>query len=690
MPQRNRQTGESLSPARALQLLIAMMILVPLVLKGDLLQFTLLPKRLVVQAILFALQILIATHATNGRFRGLPRTVLNLPILTYVLWTAVALLWAGNRIAALGAIGHLLTYAMLFAATIVTLRREDLSRLIEAVCWVGAGVSLIGLGEFWGLDLFQSNGRPSATFGYRNMAAAYLVMAIPLSVGVLLTARSGRAFGIGVIAATLMSIFLVYTRTRGAWAALFAATVVTAGFALVYHPSVGAVLSRSGKKWIAAGLIGFLLLAPWNPRLSTTRSRHLDEGKASLVNALSSANRPGADRGRRAMWSHTVEMISDHPAFGIGPGNWLFAYPPYDGGDMLRVGSAPERPHNDYLWIASETGLIGLALYSWLIIAALLLCLRRIRDPQTRLWGLAIGASIVSMLGHAVFSFPKELAETSMLFWMNLALLVVLSRDETSVVSLPKPFWVLSTGLAAGCLFLTIMHLRFDRRLMDALSFQAGNDLRGTLLRSTEALEIGPFDPRAHQLQAKGYQATGQYIRAIDAGKEGLKYHPHSPELLGDLGTNLALSGDLDGAEKAYRRALSLAPYHYQMLNNLGGIAQQRGHLNEAIGLYRQAISRKPDYVDGWSNLGLALIGTNAAAEAVDAIQKAISLAPGEVSFYYDLGEAHSLGAADNPRHLQQALNAYRTFLRRWPIDDDAARHARDRIAALSRLQAAP
>ena len=86
MPHRNRQTGESLSPSRALQLLIAMMILVPLVLKGDLLQFTLLPKRLVVQAILFALLILIATHATNGRFRGLPRTVLNLPILTYVLW----------------------------------------------------------------------------------------------------------------------------------------------------------------------------------------------------------------------------------------------------------------------------------------------------------------------------------------------------------------------------------------------------------------------------------------------------------------------------------------------------------------------------------------------------------------------------------------------------------------------------
>ena len=241
-----------------------------------------------------------------------------------------------------------------------------------------------------------------------------------------------------------------------------------------------------------------------------------------------------------------------------------------------------------------------------------------------------------------------------------------------------------ATIVAAGCLIVTIQATRFDRRLMEALSYHAGNDLRATLLFATEALQIGPFDTRAHLLQAKGYQATAQYARAIEAGREGLRYHPHSPELLGDLGTSYALKGDLDAAEAAYRRSLTLAPSHYQIINNLGGVAQQRGDLTSAIDAYREAIGLKTDYLDAWSNLGLALISAKRPDEAVQAIEQAIALAPSEPSFYYDLGDAHSLRAGD-PIHAMKALGAYRTFLQRWQKDDDTAKRARNNVDKLTR-----
>ncbi len=495
-------------------------------------RFTLLPKRLAVQIGLLILLLLLTRDAFKIESPLLRGSILSLPVIVYFATTTIAVAQAHNRVAAIESVSHLLTYVLVFFCAVQILDRSHIPRLAEALCWAGGLASLIGIGEFWGLDLsgFPSNGRPSSTFGYRNMAASYLVVCIPIAIGLVATTRSRRTYGIATAATALMSVFLVYTRTRGAWAALMVAGAATGMLCLIYRPTRSPTLSSSfGKRLAVAMALLVLALGPWNPNLSPSRSRHLDEGKTALLDALSSASRPGADRGRRTMWSHTLAMIGDYPVLGVGPGNWQYAYPPYDGGDMLKVGSAPERPHNDYLWIAAETGLIGLATYFWMLAAALSILLRAVRNAQTRTWGLAIGASLMASLGHAVFSFPKELAETSLLFWLNLALLVTLHppSSESQSIRSSKTTWILATGLACGCLAFTIQALRFDRHLMRALSFHAGNDLRATLAAATAALEIGPFDTRAHLLQAKGYRAIGQYGRAIDAGRTGLAYHPH-------------------------------------------------------------------------------------------------------------------------------------------------------------------
>ena len=124
---------------------------------------------------------------------------------------------------------------------------------------------------------------------------------------------------IAITSATLMTVFLVYTRTRGAWVALLFAVVVTALLSIPYRPATGSLLSSTwGKRLLATGALVVLTLSPWEPQLASTRARHIDEGKATLLNALSSASRPGADRGRRALWSHTFTMIGDHPLLGVG------------------------------------------------------------------------------------------------------------------------------------------------------------------------------------------------------------------------------------------------------------------------------------------------------------------------------------------------------------------------------------
>ena len=230
MPKRQRQRAAGLSETWCFRIFATMLVAAPLVFDGDLLRFTLLPKRLAVQIGLLLLLLLLTRDALNIDRPSIPRSILNLPTLAYALVTATALLWAGNVVAAIESVSHLLTYVLLFFAAVTVVRREQTPQLAETVCWVGIIVSIIGLGEFWGIDLsgIPSNGRPSATFGYRNVAASYLVMVIPFAVGLIGTTRSRRTYGIAITSATLMTVFLVYTRTRGAWVALLFAVVVTA------------------------------------------------------------------------------------------------------------------------------------------------------------------------------------------------------------------------------------------------------------------------------------------------------------------------------------------------------------------------------------------------------------------------------------------------------------------------------
>ena len=66
---------------------------------------------------------------------------------------------------------------------------------------------------------------------------------------------------------------------------------------------------------------------------------------------------------RLELWKASREMYLDHPLLGVGPGNWKLHYPAY-GTQGTRASEGElffQRPHNDYIWVLTETGPLGLA-----------------------------------------------------------------------------------------------------------------------------------------------------------------------------------------------------------------------------------------------------------------------------------------------------------------------------------------
>lgn len=71
----------------------------------------------------------------------------------------------------------------------------------------------------------------------------------------------------------------------------------------------------------------------------------------------------GSQGQRLNYWARSLDMVQDHPVLGLGLGAWRMHYHQYGG----LQSDAPSNPHQQYLLLASEGGLIGLALLlGWL------------------------------------------------------------------------------------------------------------------------------------------------------------------------------------------------------------------------------------------------------------------------------------------------------------------------------------
>ena len=119
---------------------------------------------------------------------------------------------------------------------------------------------------------------------------------------------------------------------------------------------------------------------------------------------------------RLAVWSDTLRLVRDRP-LGVGAGNFEQAFIPYALGGGTRPDEALvfRSPHNEYLRVLAEEGLVTSAL-----LAALLLGLARAlsRSPTVASWrsppGRLLASALVFLAIEAFFQFPFEMAFPSL------------------------------------------------------------------------------------------------------------------------------------------------------------------------------------------------------------------------------------------------------------------------------------
>ena len=650
-------------------LLILLLVVVPLVWSSQFVFVTYYPKLVALQIGLLLLYLVWFFQKSNHKH--FCTSSLTLPIAAYVLIGALSTSQAVNRFEVILQLSHLIAFPLFFWVVLNNFRSQNLPRYFAYAVGTGIFVAIIGIIQYagWGLHWIPSAGFPSGTLGYRNFAAMYTILCIPLSLYLFIESLQEKQRYFWSLGTAILITFLICTRTRGAWVGLAVALVLGLLILVLIKTHDGNPLWKTlhntcTRQHLPPAITGviisvaFLFLVPPNME-GRGFDRNRPDKASILSNVISVVDRSLDTRksveDRLDMWENSKALIQKHPIIGVGLGNWQYQYPPYDKGTVIWEGATPKRPHNDYVWIASEQGILGLLMYLWLIVTAFVITFRLIRTQNRSRVALPffIALSLIAILTHALFSFPKERIAISLLFWFCLTALAILETENRprSHSATWRVAHILSILILALSLTIGIRALRFDMHYAQAKQHAQRNDWTQVVRKSTDAINQGIFDPQIYLLRGVAHSYLGNYAQAAKDNQNCLRLHPHFLNGLNNMGLIYNTLKQYQKGREVLQRALEINPKHADALANLGVSYQGLQEFDQSVTAFESAFHIEPANLNIRSYLGKA---------------------------YYSQGEFHL-----KQGHKNQAIKSYTNFLKIWKGDAQSAQTVQQKLHAL-------
>jgi len=110
------------------------------------------------------------------------------------------------------------------------------------------------------------------------------------------------------------------------------------------------------------------------------------------------------------MWDETLHMLKDRPITGAGMGGYPTVVAPYHGHSFIEIF---QYPHNIVLNFWSETGLLGLIAFGWILWTWFGYAKGRVSARP-----LLIFAPLIAILVHGLVDVPYFKNDLAMVFWM--------------------------------------------------------------------------------------------------------------------------------------------------------------------------------------------------------------------------------------------------------------------------------
>jgi O-antigen ligase len=331
----------------------------------------------------------IAWEIARGDARVRELRAMTWPLAVYVAWVGLSLGWSQS--AHDGAIEVLAFYVPLTVLALAVSRlpwkRLGLWALYAELTLMALVFAVVGFYQYETRTVFEnpkvinSNAyaaffRVNSVFWDPSVYGRFLVVAMIPSVVLIVRGRSMRAAWVAAAALIVTWFGLLISFSQSSFSALGVAVIGVAFVAWRWRALVAVAL--------AVVVLGGLAVA------QPTVRRSLQHHTTSGLNSASS--------GRYSLVANGIRIAIAHPVRGVGVGGFERAYARrvtrLHGKKNLKTAASHDTP----VTVAAETGIVGLALFVWLLVGVA-------RDVfrTTRLVPLAAGLSVAAILVHSLF-----------------------------------------------------------------------------------------------------------------------------------------------------------------------------------------------------------------------------------------------------------------------------------------------
>lgn len=342
--------------------------------------------------VITAATLVLAWEIYRGDRRSRELGPLTWPLLAFVVWSAVSLIWSIDVRRGTTELDVALLPFTFLALALARLRwsKRLLQGLLLQFVAMAFAFAAIGVYQyttrdiFWNPKVINSNAyapffRVNSVFWDPSIYGRFLVLAILACVALVVT-RTGRpwlAAAICMIGALWIGLALSFSQSS--FTALVVGVVAAALITWRKHAAVPLAA-------VSILIVPVALIAP------QARAKLLD-GKKSDWSSITSARSTLVEKG--------IRIAVRHPVIGVGMGGFRHAYADLTGlsGKNLRKAAS----HTTPVTIAAEEGVVGFALFLWLLGASLVLTFRRAGPTFSGRTQLVCALALTAIAVHSLF-----------------------------------------------------------------------------------------------------------------------------------------------------------------------------------------------------------------------------------------------------------------------------------------------
>jgi len=516
---------------------------------------------------------------------------INFLIFLFFLSLTFSLLYSKNMMVALHDYNIFISYVFILFLIINYIQSDEtIDSFITLFAITSGIISLYTILQYYNLDPYLYNITIlTSTIGQKNWISNYIGLFLPVVLSLFLIEKKFKYKIAYFVLFAFNYTTILICQSRGIWISILATILIAIYIIVRFKPLK---ISGVNKLWSILLVMIILMITfiysndnPLNNSEITVKERAIktfDKEDVSINNHL-------------LQWITTLEMIKDKPILGSGIGNFKMEYLKYQAEYLknnpkytkysLKVSEA----HNEYLQLAAECGLIGLANFIviiFMLYKSIWMCFNsKINEiKKIKLLGMILGISC--FLIHSLFTFPLHVPTLGTSFFVLFGLTLNYSQ-KLNYKELENKYITINVK--------KILKNNKAKIIIISLFFI-------TIAYISDVWIIRPYIAEIYYYKGLEEFQSKNYLNALNNFEYSVKLNSYNGRTLNALGTaNLNLKM-IDEAEINFKNALKyrIDPIIYC---NLGVVYSSKNEKEKAEEAFKQSIYYMPKYFPSYVKL---------------------------------------------------------------------------------------